>query len=556
MNEYKVNQLLSKSGHEILEVNGFLLHSKYNPIREAELFVEKEYKENYLHILFGYGAGYIADILKEKLPKDDLIIVEPIEELTNEESILHTNISEIKKRITKGLVNKIKEIKVICSPNYDKIAPIPYKELLELVKSNQVYNVADINTVRLYSYEWQENYWKNLVYVLQDSSLKLLEKKYTNPVIIASSGPSLDKQLDKLKEIKDKVIILCAGSTVNPLLKNDIDPDYIVTIDGSEANYGHFKDIKTTATLLYCLMSKYNIQKEYQGNRIPFLAIGDENFQNFIEKGFGINIPIINGGVSVANFTFTIAQYITSGPIAFIGQDLAYTNNLSHSVANKYVKNIKNDEDLIEVDGYYDDKVKTSYPLLFMKNNFEELIKLSKHEAPIYNCTEGGARINGIEQISFNDFIKKFVDKKGSKNLAILSNEKGLLSKLDTVWCEHLNKIKKIKLDINNAIYLVKDVKRKGAFSNSTLNKLNKIDKKIEKVCEEVLLSHITQPLVKNILSLYKEVQNETEIQQFERIYSLNMALYKGLSDVVAFSEKFLEESLTILREEMGDKNE
>lgn len=176
MNEYIINKTISKSGHEIIEVNGFLLHSKYNPIREAEQFVEKEYKENYLHILFGYGVGYIANILKEKLPVDDFIIVEPIEELVNDESILHTNISDIKNRITKGLVNKIKEIKVICSPNYDKIAPIAYKELLEIVKTSQVYNAADINTVQLYSYEWQENYWKNLIYVLQDSSLSVLEK--------------------------------------------------------------------------------------------------------------------------------------------------------------------------------------------------------------------------------------------------------------------------------------------------------------------------------------------------------------------------------------------
>lgn len=61
---------------------------------------------------------------------------------------------------------------------------------------------------------------------------KSLPKWVTNvPVFILGNGPSLDQGVELIKEIRDQVLLVCCGSTINTLKKLGITPDIHVDIE-------------------------------------------------------------------------------------------------------------------------------------------------------------------------------------------------------------------------------------------------------------------------------------------------------------------------------------
>lgn len=413
---HEIKYIDTRTGNKTIEFDSYLLHSKYDPIKEAQRIAEKEYTENFVHIVFGYGCGYLVDELKKLLEDEVIIVIDPfkIELNINDDTIYGKNqINDFKTQLSSSLENLSREVKVICSLNYDKIAPEFYKEVLQSVKDVQRSNQVDEYTIRTGSEGWQENYIKNLPLLIRDQPLSHNSKFNDVPVVIASGGPSLTKQLPLLQSIRENIILVAAGSTINSLLKHDIEPDYVVTIDGSEANYHHFENIHSNKTkLIYGLSSNYKIQYEWKNERYAFLTTDDVKVQEIIEKKYGVDLPLIAGGGSVANFTLTVATNLSSGPIALIGQDLAYTDLQTHASGNKYAMRIDDEflekRDAFQTEGYYGEQVMTDYPFHAMKLAFETLITILPNIPTIYNCTEGGVKIKGVEQVTFKEFCKKF----------------------------------------------------------------------------------------------------------------------------------------------------
>ncbi|WPK12409.1 6-hydroxymethylpterin diphosphokinase MptE-like protein [Lysinibacillus louembei] len=570
MSEYKIEYIQAKANIDTVMVDGYLLHSKYNPLQEAKMFAEREINQGYVHILFGYGLGYIANELIKLLDgKEKLIIIDPLFDILDNptvdsaEFIVINSIDEleIKKYLLATLENYERKIKVICSPNYDKILQSEYLVLLKIIKDIQNTNIVNENTIRLFSNFWQENYIKNLLFMSEDASLKALQNAYTLPIVIASGGPSLTKQLPKLKAFSSKCIIIAAGSTINSLLAADIEPDFIVTIDGSDENYVHFKDLHIkSAKLIYSVGSYYKIQENFKGERVAFVPMKEERLQKYIKNKFSTEIPIIFGGGSVANFALHIATLITSGPIAFIGQDLAYTNNEFYAKNNKNLQIIKEDvlnkREFIETEGYYGEKVFTTYEYLPMKESFEAFIRARISNNEIYNCTEGGVKISGMNQIPFDEFClnnSRTLDK-SEKNIIINKNNLIGLSMLINVMGKELRMYKEMKADIKIAIKEVESTKKTAAFSPKNLNTLEKVDKKLKRNFEKVILERIADPLIIDVMRNFMPSENETKLEAYERVYKQNLAIYTGLLYVIHQTEAYIEEILEMAKAQMERK--
>lgn len=540
-----------------VKVDGFYLHSKYDPIREAERIVNGNIEDGYLHILFGYGKGYIAKQLEEKLcDSSSLMIIDPIFPIINSENYGANVITIIEENsLSEMIEDKLKNfetrVKVICSPNYDKILPKEYSLLLKIIKDVQNFNIVNENTLKYFSEMWQENYINNLYNVYTGASLKVINKYYDCPVIVASGGPSLTKQIPKLKEIYQKVVIIASGSTINSLLVNDIEPDYIVTVDGSINNYEHFRNIKNIKSqLIYALTSQYKIQDEFTNTKFAFVDYTNIDYKNHIESIYGIDLPLINGGGSVANFAFSIASYITSGPIAVIGQDLAYTNNESHAKGNKFYseidKNYKEKRKFFEIEGYYGDRVLTDYAFYSMKKRFEVINRALEHESNVYNCTEGGAKIEGMIQLPFNEFCEKYINNEVFKENFEISKAKSSvnLTNFKSITESHVKIYKELIEKLNSTIKVLNKNKSKTSFDQKTLLKLDTMDKFLENELEKVALNYIIEPITLDVLKNFKPSKNETDFEKYNRIFKQNIELYSRLLEAIKITKKFTENML------------
>ncbi|MFJ7408980.1 MULTISPECIES: motility associated factor glycosyltransferase family protein [unclassified Lysinibacillus] len=551
MGKHNIEYLSSKINVKTVIVDGLLLHSKYDPIKEADRIVEKEFEPNFAYVLFGFGLGYIKDALLERIDNPSkLVIIDPIFSLIEHDDKSHHVIEKIdEKEIETYIANQLphlsKKVKVVCSPNYEKLFPKEYKMVLQIIKNVQMINLVNENTVRYFADSWQENSIHNLVNVYTGMSLEILNKYYTCPVIIAAGGPSLTKQLPLLKEIEKNVILIAAGSTVNSLLKNEIEPDYIVTIDGSLANYNHFKNIgEIKSKLLFAITSNYKIQYEYKNEKYAFVDANDVEYREQIKKMFGYNLPLILGGGSVANFCYSIANYITTGPIAMIGQDLAYTDNKSHDESNKhYIEisdEIKKERRSFELEGYYGDKVLTDYSFLSMKKSFEMLHYHNNNDNEIYNCTEGGVKIEGIEQLPFRTFVEKFVDRNNVIDIEVeitrrKSDDKTFYSIMD----QNIKIYDEVIKEIKNAIIFLKTNRSSVNFDKKVLRGLDKIDAKLKKAFIELSIEYITGPITIDVLRNYEQVPNEKPEESYKRIYNQNLELYTRLLEVIEKSKLY-----------------
>jgi len=555
-----IDYIKAKNGMHTVEYEGYLLHSKYNPQREAQMFVEKNIEPYKLNIIFGYGLGYVAQEIKSlKVNSENVLFIEPIPELKHTlssdfEVLYTTNLMDIRYKIEQRLSFFDVKINVIHLPNYNHLFLQAYNDLLTMVAEVQNLNLVYENTVYKSSESWQKNNIYSVLYALKNHSIEKLKDAYNVPVIIASGGPSLSKQLNMLKEIRSSVLLIASGSTVSSLIAEAIEPDYIVTIDGGMKNYErHFKSLNVReAELIFTPSSNYNIQKEFPNREFLVLHHGEKKLQKYLKEQYDFFAPTFIGGGSVANFALEIAMYITNGPIAIIGQDLAYTNNMTHAENNKNAEkiDIKTRKDIIKTKGYYDNIVFTDYSLLAMKRHFEMIVgHYPEENVRLFNCTEGGVKIEGLQQCAFNHFVSNFVDTQlevKKINVSIKNNGNEQFIKQ---MQEELKIYQKIKQKYVEALRLLKSNSSTTQFSQNVLSKLDSIDGEVIKLKQKVILERIDDPISLFVMNKFKPNSKETAEEIYQRVYKQNLTLYK-------FSLEALEKTITYTKEVIVEAKE
>lgn len=548
MKDIIIEELVSRSGEPILKINNYLLHSKYDPKKEAKLFVQKQYQVDSIVILFGYGCGYILDEFIKQSNDEKILVVDPYLAPTKKypdrvSFISETDAQKLEKEIMKS-VSMEKNCYLVTSPNYDQVFKEIYTNLLQAIKNTLFINKVYENTVVGSSMDWFRNYMNNLKYTIEDDTLVKLKQTTNKPIIVASGGPSLTKQLELLKQHRNEFILIASGSTVRSLVRENIEPDYVVSIDGSEKNLQHFNKIGLKkAKFIYGMQSRFEARKEFN-NAYYFLQATSWNLQPHLENITQEPVAVLLGGGSVAHFALAIATYISTGEIALIGQDLAYTDGLSHAQGNKRQENIDFDNSkisYIKTKGYFGEDVYTDYPFLSMKNTFEVMRTTLKNRDGIFNCTEGGIHLEGYDQITFKEFIdknKKVILETNYGNK--LNTEKTYRNFLNKLQLE-MNQIKDAQIVVEKNLHLINKVKDKGVFSQKNLTALNKNDKKLKRTFENTAMSLITAPIDLQVQKYFSEQDTkEHQKKKFERVIKQNLTLYQGYILAIESAKKVI----------------
>lgn len=563
--ELKLEKLYSKTNLPIIKVNGYMVHSKYDPEKEAMQLAQKIYKPNYIHVVFGYGCGYLDQALHNEFQfNEPIVFIDPLfrdKQLsvqTELERTFYLNddiIDQFDRFVNTYFKHAYTNFTVACLPNYDKLFPEAYKSLLKKIKLIQNSNRVNDNTLIRFAKEWQVNFTSNLKNLSKDLNLSELKGKYNSPVVVTSGGASLQKQLQLLKSIQDRVIIIAAGSTINSLLAVDLEPDYVVTIDGGIANYNHFKDLAlTNSRMIYIPFNHPKIRDTFKENEAYFADMeGFKVISNYMKKTLKLDIPKFDGGASVAHLAFSVARYISNGPVALIGQDLAYTDNMTHASGNKHAEQI-NEKFLkrieaFQIEGYNGDLVWTSPVLYSMKEDFEAIAERDTGKAPFFNCTEGGAQINGFEQIPFLTFIKQYTS---NNKKEIMSHKKKEQANFDviTLLKSEMHQYNQIIELCEKALKVLYSNKSTTQFSPEVLKKLDKYDKKFRKLVNGLPVESITVPVSMNVLRNYLPKVNETSEEAYNRVSKQNEELYAQLKDAIIFALDIVKQELENLEKE------
>ncbi|EGQ5541306.1 motility associated factor glycosyltransferase family protein [Campylobacter coli] len=363
-----------------------------------------------------------------------------------------------------------------------------------------------------------EQFVYNLPQMITHPSYKeLLSKRkgISDTAIIVSTGPSLTKQLPLLKKYASKATIFCADSSYPILAKHGIKPDYVLSLERipltSEFfnnDFGEFdKDI------LFVLKSYVHphTTKYLQKNNRNFMLVS--TYASFIQYLKLDYFGYFNMGKSVANMSYLLTEYLNYKNIILIGQDLAYAKDgFSHTKdyknLDKHEGHFQRDKGKFQCLAYggngkvESSEIWTMFRLIFENdiNYFQKLFNITT-----YNCTEGGARIEGTIEKPFLWACENLLDKDLNKPfeklepLSLNKQNEFLLKAYYKVCksiehCRDFSKILSNDFEKIQNIYL--NLNKKENDLNLAIRKIDEFKNKLENIKQMQDLYEILSPLL------------------------------------------------------------
>ncbi|HEG8306145.1 TPA: motility associated factor glycosyltransferase family protein [Campylobacter jejuni] len=372
-----------------------------------------------------------------------------------------------------------------------------------------------------------EQFVYNLPQMITHPSYKELlskRKNISDTAIIVSTGPSLTKQLPLLKKYASKATIFCADSSYPILAKHGIKPDYVLSLERipltSEFfnnDFGEFdKDI-----LFVCAGVVHPKTIEYLKNKTFIITQKILAFPYYINLK---NFCYAAVGFSVAHMAYEFATHLSHKNIIFIGQDLAYAEDgFSHtkdySNLDKHEGHFQRDKGKFQCLAYGGDGKAESSEVWTMFRFFLQDTISRNIISTTYNCTEGGARIEGTIEKPFlwacENLLHKDLNKPFEKlePLSLNKQNEFLLKAYYKVYqsikhCRDFSKILSNDFEKIQSIYL--SLNEKEEYLNLAIEKIDEFKNKLEDI--------------KQMQDLYEILS--TLLIQFElnlaRIYVLN----------------------------------
>ncbi|EOY0486273.1 motility associated factor glycosyltransferase family protein, partial [Campylobacter jejuni] len=362
-----------------------------------------------------------------------------------------------------------------------------------------------------------EQFVYNLPSMITHPSYKeLLSKRkgISDTAIIVSTGPSLTKQLPLLKKYASKATIFCADSSYPILAKHGIKPDYVLSLERipltSEFFNNDFGEFDKDIMFIVKSVTHPHTIKYLQKNNRAFILVS--TYASFIQYLKLDYFGYFNMGKSVANMSYLLTEYLNYKNIILIGQDLAYAKDgFSHTKdyknLDKHEGHFQRDKGKFQCLAYggngkvESSEIWTTFRLIFENdiNYFQKLFNITT-----YNCTEGGARIEGTIEKPFLWACENLLDKDLNKPfeklepLSLNKQNEFLLKAYYKVCksikhCRDFSKILSNDFEKIQSIYLSLNEKEEDI--NLAIKKIDEFKNKLEDIKQMQDLYEILQPL-------------------------------------------------------------
>ena len=558
------------------------LHSAYNPEKEANALINEIKKETEkdldLVFIFGIGAGYLINAFKKL--NINIAVIEPSIKFFNLlidnfklDKILEDNITffiggddieDIEKFIS---IANTKKVKFFITRSYATLfneeALFYQSKVLSIVDKK----IININTISRFDKLWAYNIASNVAKISTHYGVNKFFDKYKNiPAVIVSAGPSLEKNIRKLKEIKNKALIIAVDTAMKPLFSHNISPHFIITIDPQKKNSKYFRNVNFKESVLIAESSVDKEAIDSFNGAVYFINSIFPLAKYFMEE-LGDRGDITTGG-SVSTAAYDFAIRIGANPIIMVGLDLSFPNYQTHIKGSYHEENFFTE--IYKLDSYdsriykvliagnlreekniYNEKVWTDSRFDMYKNWYEEQCE-KNNKIKFYNATEGGIIINGMENIRLEELIKKFNDieiniDKDDRNIErkneILIKIKNGLIKID-------GEISKIKPYVLNALELCEKI-------NSELKRHRKVEKLLENLNEfDIKILNISKVNEFLGITMQKTIKAITEgfifeDEKYDKSIVNSYKLYEAMKESIDFNRYIIKRALIKIDKEL-----
>ncbi|MCZ8536937.1 DUF115 domain-containing protein [Paenisporosarcina quisquiliarum] len=531
------------------------VHSKYDPKKDAQRFVDKFESENIKHVIFvGMGLGYHVENFTKAHPDTKYSIYEPDEQalltylscksiydlpINNLVRIFTGTDEEILMRELKSLLQSSNGVlKIITLPVYEKIyseqIELIMKELVESMKIKKSTLVTNVS----FQKRWTINSIKNFPKVLKTPNiLHDIDKNAfkDKPAIIVAAGPSLNEEYENLRYIKENGLayIFSVGSAINSLIEQGIYPDAACTYDPKEYNHLVFEKLKglniSEVPLIFGSSVGFETLRNYPGEMLHMLTNQDTIAPHYIDKSENINVVL--DASSIAVVTFQLLRMLGCSQIVLVGQNLAFQNNSRYAEGINYdfIPNELSEKEkvsLLTVKDVSGQEIQTNESFNRMRQQLERYINLSPNQEVI-NTTKGGAHIEGTVFMPLTEVISErwtetvnvkpnWFEGENTYNLIYTKKQ------IDSM----LNAMHRLNLEISRALKTLCDIN--SAVNMNRTKVLEKtfirFDKDFKKIKSNIFYKAFIEPMVRvynqRLSEVIQEVRFENDLIKKGRVIS------------------------------------
>ena len=284
-----------------------------------------------------------------------------------------------------------------------------YLKVSKIFKKAAKNKISDFGNSPLDSLIGIENMLSNLDEIINNPGINLLKNKFKGkPGIVASTGPSLDKNVHLLKTVGEKALIVSPEASLAPLLKEGVKPHIITSLERTIPVVDLVRDFDPEVVndiyLAACPVVDREVFQQYNGPKI----IVYRDFDHF--RWLNLDKGILDIKVTAGNMAFKVCEYLGCDPIILIGQDLAHTRTgKTHAEGTRAVaKNGKKKQKLLTVQGNLEKEVITTP--VWLQAIYAYQRDVAAYDGLCINSTEGGAYIEGTKVLPFKESIERWID--------------------------------------------------------------------------------------------------------------------------------------------------
>ena len=222
-----------------------------------------------------------------------------------------------------------------------------------------------------------------------------------NRVYIVAGGPSLDKNLHLLKRRKDKDIVMVVGTSLKKCVKDEINPDYVITTDPKSEGAYQFAGMEECGVPMILMSTAYReIVASYQGEKYLLFQEGYLPAERLAKEK---KQPLICSGGSVSTTALDLCIKLKAKEVVFLGLDLANTGGDTAEC-----RDTRKEDNGLWVEDIKGNPVQTTNAFneyrLWIENHICD-VRENGCETVFYDATEGGAKIVGTIVTSLKDIM-------------------------------------------------------------------------------------------------------------------------------------------------------
>ena len=347
----------------------------------------------------------------------------------------------------------------------------------------------------------------NLTNMAHFEQTSVLHDKFKDKAaVIVSPGPSLEKNLNTLKKVKGKALIICVLHALKDLQRMGIEPDFVVHVDPVDLKtierkkdgkvislWDQWIDQNDLSKISHFVVSNYQKPNMFE---IPAKNV------MWMSSGLPIGdlLPLevfdyVRVGGSVSHAAFDLAVELGCSSIALVGQDLAYSKgganysqhaNLGDSLEDQAKAHMKVYGNDVEAEGWNGETVISNNTYISFGQAFEMFAReLDEKDIKLFNCSEGGLNIKGFNHCKLSTFIEKELGKNNGIPIAELLIDFGSAKGQKNLRIEKTKKFivknRTLAREIGDLIKVLIGIAEKLSHDDNDLRKFDKLQNRMIK---------------------------------------------------------------------------